>query len=183
MTANASIINVTYGQALSDKFARECRAIITSEWYARLFGTRLVNPRAALHDMATSGGGSRFATSVNGVLTGRGADLIIIDDPLKPDEAMSEAQRKNANDWYDSTLYSRLNHKTKGCIVIIMQRLHEDDLVGHVLKQEGWQLLSFPAIAETDEEHVVDTVFGQRPKSRRGPASGSRIPRNNPPYP
>ena len=91
---------------MSDKFARDCRSVITSTWYKNLFPTRLINPRAALQELTTTGGGSRFATSVNGVLTGRGADLIIIDDPLKPDEAISDVQRKTANEWFDSTLYS-----------------------------------------------------------------------------
>ena len=72
-----------------------------------------------------------MATSVGGVLTGRGADFIIVDDPLKPDEALSDTQRKAVNDWFDHTLYSRLNNKKDGCIILIMQRLHEDDLVGH----------------------------------------------------
>jgi len=67
------------------------------------------------------------------MLTGRGADFIIIDDPLKPDEAVSESQRLSVNQWYDSTLYSRLNDKANGCIILIMQRLHLDDLVGYVL--------------------------------------------------
>lgn len=164
---NASIVNVTYGQALSDKFARDCRSVMASAWYKNLFPTRLINPRAALQELTTTGGGSRFATSVNGVLTGRGADLIIIDDPLKPDEAISETQRKTANEWFDSTLYSRLNDKSQGVIIIIMQRLHEDDLVGHVLMQEGWDLLSFPAIAELDETHEVETIFGPRRFQRR----------------
>src|SRR5207249_8165688 len=61
-----------------------------------------------------------------------GADLILIDDPLKPEEALSEARRNATNDWYANTLCSRLNDKRGGGIVIIMQRLHEDDLVGHV---------------------------------------------------
>jgi hypothetical protein len=64
------------------------------------------------------------------VLTGRGADFIIIDDPLKPDEAVSDTQRKAVNDWYDHTLLSRLNNKRDGCIILIMQRLNEDDLGG-----------------------------------------------------
>ena len=92
------------------------------------------------------------------MLTGRGADIILIDDPLKPEEALSDAQRKAANEWYDHTLYSRLNDKRHGAIVIIMQRLHEDDLVGHVLAQEGWEVLSFPAIAEADEVHRIETI-------------------------
>jgi hypothetical protein len=80
----------------------------------------------------TTAQGTRLATSVGGVLTGRGADLIIIDDPQKPDEALSETRRKAVNEWYDNSLVSRLNDKADGCIIIIiMQRLHQDDLVGH----------------------------------------------------
>ena len=71
---------------------------------------------------------TRLATSVGGVLTGRGADIIVIDDPLKPEEALSQAQRRAANEWFDHTLYSRLNDKLTGAIVLIMHRLHEDDL-------------------------------------------------------
>jgi hypothetical protein len=87
--------------------------------------------------------------------------------PLKPDEALSESQRNAANEWYDHTLYSRLNDKRDGAIVIIMQRLHEEDLVGHVLAQESWEVVSFPAIAETDEEHRIETVWGPRRFTRR----------------
>ena len=108
-----------------------------------------------------------MATSVGGVLTGRGADLILIDDPVKPSDAMSESRRSAANEWFDGTLYSRLNDKSKGQIVIVMQRLHEDDLVGHVLRREGWDILSFPAIAETDELHVVETPYGSKEFRRR----------------
>ena len=88
---------------------------------------------------------------------GRGADIIIIDDPLKPDGALSDAHQQDANEWFDHTLYSRLNDKWHGAIIIIIQRLHEDDLVGHVLAQEPWEVVSFPAIAETDEEHRIET--------------------------
>ena len=85
-----------------------------------------------------------MATSVGGVLTGRGADVAIIDDPLKPDEAMSEVQRNNCNEWFKHTLLTRLNDKRTGCIIIIMQRLHEDDLVGHVLRLGDWKVLEVP---------------------------------------
>jgi predicted phage terminase large subunit-like protein len=156
----AAIINATYGQELSDKFARDCRSILTSPFYQSLFQTRLESRRAALQELITIQGGFRLATSVNGVLTGRGADIIIIDDPLKPSDAMSDSRRNAANEWYDGTLYSRLNDKTKGTIIIIMQRLHENDLVGHVLLKEGWEVVSFPAIAEADEEHIIQTPLG-----------------------
>jgi predicted phage terminase large subunit-like protein len=111
--------------------------------------------------------GTRLATSVGGILTGRGADWLIVDDPLKPDEAISDTVRKSVNDWYDGTLYSRLNNKKEGCIIIIMQRLHEDDLVGHVLQSEGWRVIRLPAIAEQDEVHNFATAFGQRTVLRR----------------
>jgi hypothetical protein len=125
-----------------------------------LFPTRLASPREPLAELATTEGDFRLATSVGGVLTGRGADVILIDDPLKPIDAMSQSRRTAANDWLDSTLYSRLNDKQKGAIVIAMQRLHEDDLADHVLSQGGWHLLSFPAIAEDDEAHAIETPRG-----------------------
>ena len=131
---NAGIVGVSYGQELSDKLARDCRAVMMSSRYRSLFATRLSPNRPSLQELITTAGGFRLATSVGGVLTGRGADFVIIDDPLKPGDAMSESRRVAANEWFDGTLYSRLNDKTKGVIVIIMQRLHEDDLVGHVLR-------------------------------------------------
>src|SRR5271157_4591373 len=122
-----------------------------SGWYQRAFPTRLSAQRQAVPEFETTTQGCRFATSVGGVLTGRGADIIIIDDPLKPDEALSQTRRQAANEWIDHTLYSRLNDKQKGSIILIMHRLHEDDLVGHVLAQEDWEVVHFPAIAEEDE--------------------------------
>jgi len=112
-----------------------------------------------LQEFLTSENGFRLATSVGGVLTGRGADFIIIDDPLKPDEALSETQRKAVNEWFDHTLYSRLNDKRTGCIIIIMQRLHQDDLVGHVLEQEDWDHVRLPSIAEEEETHVIESRY------------------------
>jgi predicted phage terminase large subunit-like protein len=165
---SAQIICASYGQDLANKHAMDCRSIMTSAWYQRLFPhTRLSSQRQALQELVTTRGGFRLATSVGGVLTGRGADLIVIDDPLKPDEALSDTQRKSVNDWYDHTLYSRLNDKRSGCILLIMQRLHEDDLVGHVLGLEPWKVIRFPAIAEEDETHVIETPYGTRRFRRR----------------
>src|SRR6202140_868284 len=149
---SAQILCCSYGQDLADKLARDCRSIMMSQWYRQIFRTRLAAHRQAVQEFLTTRQGYRLATSNGGVLTGRGADIILIDDPLKPEEALSKAQRQAANEWYDHTLYSRLNDKRHGVIVIIMQRLHEDDLVGHVLGQAQWEIRRFPAIAETDEE-------------------------------
>ena len=121
---SAQILCVSYGQDLADKLARDCRSIMMSPWYRRMFPTRLAPHRQAVQEFITTRQGYRLATSTGGVLTGRGANLILIDDPLKPEEALSKARRDMTNDWYANTLYSRLNDKRRGGIVIIMQRLH-----------------------------------------------------------
>src|SRR6516225_5171712 len=104
---SAQILCVSYAQDLADKFARDCRSIMASGWYRQIFPTRLAAPRQAAQELITTRQGYRLATSTGGVLTGRGADIILIDDPLKPEEALSQAQRKAANEWFDHTLYSR----------------------------------------------------------------------------
>jgi predicted phage terminase large subunit-like protein len=164
---SAQILCVSYAQDLADKLARDCRSIMMSPWYRQIFRTRLAAHRQAVQEFVTTRHGYRLATSIGGVLTGRGADIIMIDDPLKPEEALSKVQRQACNQWFVHTLYSRLNDKRSGAIVIIMQRLHEDDLVGHVLAQEPWEVLSFPAIAEADEAHQVETIGGPRCFRRR----------------
>ena len=131
---------------------------MSSSFYERLFPTRLAAKKVAINDFQTTEHGVRMATSVGGVLTGRGADFLIIDDSSKPEEAASESQRKAVNDWYDHTLVTRLNDKRSGRIIIIMQRLHEDDLTGHVLGSGDWKVLRFPAIAEEDETHVIRSL-------------------------
>ena len=103
-------------------------------------------------EVLTTRQGYRLATSVDGTLTGRGGDIVIIDDPLKPSDALSDSKRERVNDWFSNTLLSRLDDKQTGAIVIVMQRLHMDDLTGRLLRASNdWTLLSFPAIAEQDE--------------------------------
>lgn len=158
---SAKIICASYGQDLSNKHASDCRTVMNADWYRRLFPkTRLMSPRNSLQELVTTRHGFRLATSVGGVLTGRGADFIVIDDPLKPEEALSETQRQAVNNWFDHTLYSRLNDKKRGRIILIMQRLHEDDLAGHVSAMEPWTVVRFPAIAEEDEVHEFSTPYG-----------------------
>src|SRR5258706_8017745 len=165
---SAQVICVSYAQDLADKLAGDCRSVMMARWYRDLFPTtRFATTRQAVHDFSTTEKGFRLATSVGGVLTGRGANYIVIDDAMRPDEALSQTQRQTVNTWYDHTLISRLNDKRDGCIILIMQRLHEDDLVGHVLHQTGWHVLKFPAIAEEDETHIVQTPYGRKVFSRR----------------
>ena len=129
----AKIICASYGQHLSEDLARDCRQVIRSDWYRRLFpATRLASDRQGISNFETSAGGLRHATSVGGALTGMGADIIIVDDPTKPEEVLSDVERARANAWARHTLFTRLNDKARGSIILVMQRLHENDLIGHV---------------------------------------------------
>src|SRR5215470_1235477 len=159
------ILSVTYAQDLSDALARSSRNLMTSASYQALFETRL--DREAVSELTTTEGGYRFSTSVEGVLTGRGADIIIIDDPLKADDALSDTRRRSVNEWFDNTLRSRLNNQEMGAIIIVMQRLHADDLVAHVQEAEYWDVLSFPAIAEEDESYSFQSPYGRRRVERK----------------
>jgi predicted phage terminase large subunit-like protein len=142
---------VSYAQDLSDNLARHSRRLMDSAFYQALFGTRISGKRDTVAHFETTRGGFRFSTSVGGGFTGRGADVIVIDDALKADESLSDARRESVNEWFDNTLRSRLNRQLEGAIIIIMQRLHANDLVAHVQETEDWRVLSFPAIAEEDE--------------------------------
>jgi predicted phage terminase large subunit-like protein len=166
--AGRQIICASYAQDLADKLARDCRQLMLAPFYQAIFETRLSADRNAAAEFATTDGGFRLATSIGGVLTGRGADLIVIDDPLKAEEAYSDTRRNAVNEWFDTSLVSRLNDKEKGAIVIVMQRLHEDDLAGHVLETDGWDVLSFPAIAEDEARFTVTTPYGARTFARAG---------------
>jgi predicted phage terminase large subunit-like protein len=145
------IICVSYSDGLARKHANDCRAVMRSGFYRQVFpGTRISPAKDTETEVMTTARGSRLATSVGGTLTGRGGNLLIIDDPLKPQDAQSESARESLKQWYSNTLLSRLDHKSEGSIIIVMQRLHPDDLVGHVLEQGGWTHLNLPAIAEDE---------------------------------
>ncbi|MBU3888572.1 phage terminase large subunit [Methylosinus sp. KRF6] len=151
------IITASYSADLAIKHANDCRALMRSTWYRRLFPQTVIDPgKDSESEFATTRRGHRLSTSVGGTLTGRGGDLIVIDDPLKAADAHSEPKREAVNAWFSNTLLSRLDDKRKGAIVIVMQRVHQNDLVGHLLEQslKEWNVLSLPAIAE--EEHVVE---------------------------
>lgn len=145
------IFVISYGEELADKHASDFKAIVTSSWYMRAFPQMRI---ARIHDneIVTTLRGFRKATTVMGALTGLGGDLFIIDDPQKAVDAYSEAKRASLNSWFSNTLMSRLDNKEKGAIILVQQRVHLDDLSGHLMSEsDGWDVLSLPAIAEEDE--------------------------------
>ncbi|MGY3545231.1 MULTISPECIES: phage terminase large subunit [unclassified Bradyrhizobium] len=143
------IIVVSYSNELALELHRQFKMVIESDWYQRTFTAMRLAKDTGLEAVTTQGG-CRYATSVEGTLTGRGANLIIIDDPHKPDEALSAKQRIKVINWHQGTLVSRLDDKQTGQIIVAMQRLHPDDLSGHLLHSGNWHHLSLPAIAPDD---------------------------------
>jgi len=150
------IVCVSYANELAVKHSNDCRAVMQSDWYRGLFPqNRIRRLKNTEHEVYTVSNGYRFATTTGGTLTGRGGNLIIIDDPIKASEAASEATRTRVKSWFDETLLSRLDNKTEDAIVLVMQRLHVDDLAGHVLEKGGWVHLNLPAIAEAEDRVMI----------------------------
>lgn len=142
---------VSYSEGLASDLARQFRMVVESDWYRRLFPHMRLKKGTSTECITTRGGG-RVALSVGGSLTGRGADFILIDDPLKTDEGASESARNKVIAWYDGTLSTRLNDKERGVIILVMQRLHQEDLAGHLIGRGDWHQLSLPAIATEDQD-------------------------------
>jgi predicted phage terminase large subunit-like protein len=171
-------ICVSYSGDLAKKFANDFRAILEARWYQELFPGTRIGAKDSENEIELTARGGRLATSVGGTLTGRGGDIIIIDDPLKPDDAYSDAKRNPTNEWFKNTLMSRLDDKRAGAIVIVMQRVHIDDLTGFVQGlSDEWQVLSLPAIAPIDEDipvsatKVYHRVVGEALSPEREPLS------------
>lgn len=145
------IMVASYGSDLGQKHTRDFRNLVRSDLFRRLFpALELTTDR--LDEQITAAGGGRKAVTVGGPVTGFGADIIIVDDPIKAIDAPSPIERQNVRDWFEDTLLSRLNDKQNGAVVVIQQRLHEDDLPGSLLATGQYHHLDLPAIAVRDEE-------------------------------
>ena len=147
----AKIMVASYSQDLARHHSNQTRTLMESEWYRKDFpDTRISDRGNRALEIETTAGGVRKAVSVQGSITGFGADIIIVDDCMKADEAKSAVERQNLRDWFDNTLLSRLNNKATGRIISIQQRLHEDDLPAYMF-EKGYRHLNLPAIAEKEE--------------------------------
>lgn len=145
------IICVTYSNEVSKTQAKLFSKIVTSDWFAKAFPECRADKPNRLMDWYTTRGGNRLAISVEGSILSRGADLIIIDDPNKGQEIYSKVARDKVKLAYDHTISTRLNNPKESAIVCVMQRLHPDDLAGHLLEQEEWEKVVMPAIATEQE--------------------------------
>jgi hypothetical protein len=151
---------VSHSQALAGLFALRCRRTVSSNWYRKVFPlTRLQADRNSAIDFETTAGGGRYAASFKTGITGRGFNLIVIDAPLSAQDARSDAERERVNETYHEMIASRLNDQARGTIIVVHQRLHEDDLSGHLLAKDGWRHHKLPLVAEEETTYQI----GARP--------------------
>ena len=149
------IFAISYGNELSSKHSADFRSIVESPWYRKAFPEMILH-RSLEDEVITSHRGFRKSTSLQGTLTGLGGSIFIIDDPLKPADAQSDPRRETANQWVSNTLISRLDNKATGAIIVVMQRVHLNDLTGYLTEiSDDWTVLSLPAIAEADERTAI----------------------------
>jgi predicted phage terminase large subunit-like protein len=154
---------VSYGQDLPQSFARDILRVMRSAWYQALFpGTRLHPDYSRTEDFRTTRNGRVKVESVQGGLTGFGADYIILDDPMKPLDAYTEHSRQKVNETIQNTVLSRQDGVGAARVVLVMQRIHEDDPTGYLMARQQWQQIRLPAIAEEDERYEFIDAFGER---------------------
>lgn len=163
----------SYGENLAIRDSLKCRRIIAHPWYQRNFGdmfnlTGDQNQKTRFDNDKT---GYRIATSVGGMGTGEGGDFIVVDDPLKQADAHSLPARESVIDWWDNTMSTRGNNPDKVVKVVIMQRLHEQDLTGHLLEKmktdgEHYEHLCLPARYETSVR--VTSIGWRDPRTEPG---------------
>jgi hypothetical protein len=156
------ILCVSYSQDLVNKHGGDCRRLIEGPWYQGVFPNVRLR-RSTADEIETDEGGYRLSTSTEGTLTGRGGGLIIIDDPLNAKDTYSKTAREAVNRWFSNSLVSRLDDPVTGAIIVIMQRLHDDDLVGYLMKLGGpWEIFNLPAVAPEDIDIPLSDHKGYR---------------------
>ena len=155
----------SYAGALAIRDSVKCRRLIQSPWYSNNWSHKfqLTGDQNQKQRFENNHNGHRISTSVGGALTGEGGDIIVIDDPHNVKEAESDQVRQGVCEWWDTAVQSRLNDPKTGSFVLIMQRVHQSDLTGHILNNQTaddpWTHLCVPAEYETEHPHKYHTVL------------------------
>ncbi len=155
------IICASYSMGLAEKHSTDTRLVMQSEWYRAVFPkTRIRRGENRKGKLVTTRQGFRLATSVGGTLTGEGGDILIADDLLNPEQALSDVRRKAAIRWFDQTFLSRLNKPSAGAVVLVMQRLHPEDITAHVLEgnRQQWEHVCLPAVTDRTRRMAMGDV-------------------------
>lgn len=149
MDPSRQILAASYAEKLAIKHNLDVRLVCSRPWFREAFPSfRFAQDQNEKAKFQTTMRGHRIATSVGSSAIGEGGDFLIVDDPHNPTEAQSDTERERATTWFDQGFTTRLNDKRTGSIVLVMQRLHEKDLTGHVLEKGGWHHLKLEAEAE-----------------------------------
>jgi predicted phage terminase large subunit-like protein len=160
------VVCVSYSAELAKTHANDFRRVVTDPRYQAVF-PKMRLARETDSEIHTTLRGRRYATSIQGTLTGKGGNLFIIDDPLKPSDALSDVSRQRVIDWFGSTLSTRPDDKQTARIMVVMQRIHVDDLVGHLLYSDaGYEVLSLPAVAQSTTTY--DLGYGRTHTREQG---------------
>jgi len=158
----------SYAAVLSTRDSLKCRRLIESPWYRKNFGHifELTGDQNVKNRYENTKTGYRIATSVGGAATGEGGDRIVVDDPHNVVEATSKAMRESTLQWWDETMSTRLNDPKTGAKVIVMQRVHEEDLSGHVFEQGDYEHLCLPA--EYEGNKIFTSIGWSDPREEIG---------------
>lgn len=149
-------IMASYAYSLAEDNVRKCRTIMRDDWYKDTFKQTIIRPdQDQKHHFETTQGGIYYGAGIGGTITGKGADYVLLDDPLNPKEGMSDTIRATTISEIRSTLFSRFNDKRTGRFILIMQRLHEGDPTGDLLKDGGYVHVKLPAISHKSVNIVL----------------------------
>ncbi len=147
---------LSYGEELAENHHRLFRQIIASDWYQKIFPKMKIGQyKDTARETVTSMNGGRYASTFGGSITGQGANYIIVDDPMKSDDAYSAAERERTYRVFVEAASTRFNNPLEGRRIVTMQRLHEDDLIGRLSQTGKWNLLSIPAVSQEDTVYRV----------------------------
>ena len=158
----------SYAAGLAIRDSVKCRRMVESPWYRRRWLDRFVltSDQNEKSRFENDKAGYRIAIGVGGAATGEGGDRVVVDDPHNVREAESEIVRQSVLDWWDQVMSTRLNDPKRGAMVIVMQRVHENDLAGHVLQQGGYEELKLPAEYEGSQQ--VTSIGWRDPRTEPG---------------
>jgi predicted phage terminase large subunit-like protein len=145
-TPAAKFLCFSFSEALTLRDSMKCRELIASRWYQERFHIEISKKQDSKENFQNTFGGYRVCFGTGGSITGQGGDYLIIDDPLDATKANSKAERERVNYTYDNSIHMRGNDPKTVKKILIMQRLHDEDLCGHIIARgDPWELLILPA--------------------------------------
>lgn len=178
-------ITISYGDDLAHDHSALARTLMKSDIYKLIFPGTVLDKHAVDY-VRTTKGGYRYATSVGSDITGFGADEIIVDDPMQPDDAASERAKERVRSWLFSSVLTRFNDPTTGALILVMHRLAPDDLSA-TLEPNSDYVLKLPMVAEKTEKFTWEgrTIFHRGPgevlnPSRISPEAAAELKRSLP---